>query len=392
MITIEDARRIISEKVVPLAPVKADISEAAGRVLRGIIVADNYYPSADRSMMDGYAVSETDRSERFRVVAEVTPGMNPGKAISGGECVRIFTGAILPPGSSQVIIQEDACREGEWMIPTRRDSPKFVRHRGDEAEPGKVLLCEGIVLGPAELAILAQVGANLPWLSPIPAVTHIATGGELVSPSREPEPGQIRDTNSTLVKAFVTRCGASVSAHARIADDLCETVNFASAHSSNILLISGGASVGEHDFGPRALQELGYEIHFDRVNLRPGKPLTFATRGPDVAFVIPGNPVSHFVCLHLAVRLAIERLIDRRLSWRFVEVMLGGTEMLIAGNRDTFWPAEIHVVNQRFVATPKRWSSSGDTFSLAGTNALIRVIGNSNPGDPVSALLLDLPD
>lgn len=392
MITIEEARRIITEQIAPLPPVAVELSAATGRVLREDIAADGYYPPADRSMMDGYAIIGEDESERFRVVAEITPGKAPTFTLARGECARIFTGGILPRGATQVVMQEEARRDGEWMIATQRSERRFVRSRGEEAKPGDILLKAGLTLRPAELAILAQVGVTQPKVSPRPKVTHIATGEELIAPAEKPAGGQIRDTNSTLIRSLVEQCGAEISSHARLGDDLKENVTFASAHAADLLLISGGASVGDHDFGARTLRELGYTIHFDRVNLRPGKPLTFGTRGEHAAFVIPGNPVSHFVCFHVAVSLAIDCLTVRAPSWSFVNLPLGGAKELRRDARDTLWPAEIMISDNHLVATPKRSCSSGDTFSLAGTNALIRVVADASPGEVLPTLMLSLRD
>jgi molybdopterin molybdotransferase len=155
----------------------------------------------------------------------------------------------------------------------------------------------------------------------------------------------------------------------------------------DLLLISGGASVGDHDHGAETLRQLGYTIHFDRVNLRPGKPLTFATRGDQAAFVIPGNPVSHFVCFHVAIRLALEIMCGLPAAWDFLEMEIEGAGTLRPNPRETFWPAGVAHRAGKPVAVPKSWSSSGDTFSLAGTNALIRISGEAPP----RTLLLDLP-
>src|SRR6478736_1198935 len=156
VITIEEARRIITEQIAPLAPVAVDLSSATGRVLREDISADDYYPSADRSMMDGYAIGADEDAERFRVIAEITPGVAPTFALAPGECARIFTGGILPSGATQVIMQEETRRDGEWMIPTQRSTRRSVRSRGEEAKPGDILLKAGVALEAAELAILAQ--------------------------------------------------------------------------------------------------------------------------------------------------------------------------------------------------------------------------------------------
>lgn len=393
MISIEEARRIIAEKVKPLSAHRTEVDDANQRVLREDILADATYPAADCSMMDGYAFAEDDPAEHFRVVMEVVAGRPERRALRAGECARIFTGAPLPAGATTVLPQEDARREGDLMIPLRRDGRRFVRPRGSEAQAGDVLLRKGTRIGPGERAILAQAGCVQPLVSSVPGVWHVATGDELVDPREQPGAGEIRDSNSALLGAL-TWGWAVIESH-RCCDDLPALVATCNGHGwlrePDMLLISGGASVGERDFGARVLRELGYTIHFDRVNLRPGKPLTFAT-GEDgrLAFVIPGNPVSHFVCYHVAIRLAIDLLSATESSWSFLDVVLGGESPLRSDPRETFWPARVVVQEGKLVALPRRWTSSGDTFSLAGANALLRVTREVAPGECVPTLLLEV--
>jgi molybdopterin molybdotransferase len=288
-------------------------------------------------------------------------------------------------------MEEDTRREGEWMVPLRRGPERFVRPRGSEARAGEQVLAAGQVLRAAELACLAQSGQVRPRVFPRPAVTHIATGDELLDPRQTPQGGQIRDTNSTLIRALVAQHGGVVTAQARLGDRLEEIVAFAEAQPAPLLLISGGASVGEYDFGAEALRRLGYTVHFDRVNLRPGKPLTFATREGQAAFVIPGNPVSHFACFQVAVRLALEVLGGRQPWWSFLHLPVAGGAALRGNARETFWPARVVVRAGALAVVPLAWSSSGDTFSLAGVNALIRIAADCTPGEIMPVLLLDLP-
>jgi len=400
MISVEEARQVIAAKIAPLPPTQAKLAGLANAVLRENVVADAEYPPVDRSMMDGYAIAADDPSEHFQVVMEIAAGAMPERALQRGECARIFTGAALPEGASQVIPQEDADREGTTMKPHQRGGKRFVRMRGAEARAGDVLLREGAALGGAELAILAQVGCMAPLVSPVPQVVHVVTGDELVDPADAPGPGKIRDSNSSLLRGLLAACGVADAASVRSGDDLpklvaaCRSLMEPTQAQGGLLLISGGASVGEYDFGARALRELGFDIHFERMNMRPGKPLIFATRERQAAFVIPGNPVSHFVCFHVAIRLALERLRGAEASWAFIDMELGSTDTLHGNPRETFWPAAVVVHEGRLLALPKRWSSSGDTFALAGTNALIRLGSDCPtvaPGGRVNVLLLDVP-
>ena len=383
-----------------MAPVSMKLAAMADGVLREEIVAAEPYPSEDRSMMDGYAIAAADDAERFEVIMEITAGVLPKEALGRGECARIFTGAALPLGSTQVIPQEDVEREGTTMKPLRRDAKRWVRSRGAEAHAGDVLLCAGAVLSGAELAILAQVGCVKPMASPLPRIAHVVTGDELVDPAEKPKGGKIRDSNSSLIRGLLAALDTPAFTAVRCGDDggklvsACGSLMDPARFQADLLLISGGASVGDYDFGARALRELGFEIHFEQVNLRPGKPLVFGTRGSQAAFVIPGNPVSHFVCFHAAIRLVIERLRAVEPAWAFIDMELGGADPLHGNPRETLCPATVVVRDGRLLALPKQWSSSGDTFALAGTNALVRLAPECaavEPGGRVSVLLLDVP-
>jgi len=385
MISLTEARRIIAESVHPLAPLVVPLPDARGRVLAGEIRADAFYPSGDRATMDGYVLRHDASPGEFPVSGEIQAGAIPPRALEPGEAMRIFTGALIPQNGGRVIPQELAQRNGDRVAFETFPEPRFIRLRGSEAKPGDVILPAGARLGPAELAMLAQVGAVTPLVHGLPVIRHIATGGELVAPDQEPPEGKIRDTNSTLLAALLgiyggcrsSRCGDDPAALAEACSGACD-----------LLLISGGASVGDYDFGAEALRRLGFTIHFDKVNLRPGKPLTFATRGRQLAFVIPGNPVSHFVCFHAAIRLAVELLTGITPAWDFLDLEIDDGEPLKPDSRETLWPARVHPRDGRLLATPLRWSTSGDTFSLAGANAIILVNADSPAAGRAKTLIL----
>ena len=390
MITLSEARQIISERVRARAPAATSLTAARGRVLAEAVLADAFYPSGNRATMDGYVVGADAVAGTFRVMGEIQAGQVPERSLAAGEAMRIFTGALLPDGGGRVVMQELAKRDGGIVTIDPMPEPHCVRAKGSEAKPGDVVLAAGTRLGPAELAILAQVGAVAPRVVRSPTIRHIATGGEIVAPESIPATGQIRDTNSTLLAALFAEMGVEVFESRRGIDDPKVLTELAT-QSADLLVISGGASVGDYDFGAETLRRLGFTIHFDKINLRPGKPLTFATRDDQAAFVVPGNPVSHFVCFHVAIRLAMERLLGLAPSWNLLRLEVRGGEPLRPDPRETYWPARVFSEDGALVVTPKRWSTSGDTFSLAGTNALMR-IGDATPADGrVETLLLDLP-
>jgi molybdopterin molybdotransferase len=215
-----------------------------------------------------------------------------------------------------------------------------------------------------------------------------------VPPDAEPGPGQIRDSNSTLVAALTAEAGGEIVAQRRAGDEfavLMSTLQAAVPESWDALLLSGGASVGDHDLGMKALQALGFDVHFQQLNLRPGKPLIFATRGRQIAFVIPGNPLSHIVCWHVAIRAAFDMLTAGCAEFGLATAALGGTTPLRGHARETWWPARLSWEGDASALVPLKWRSSGDLTGLAGFDALICIPANSpeiQPGGKVSARLI----
>lgn len=393
MISLADARALITETISPLRVTVAPLAAASGRVLRQNVFAKKDVPAFDHAAMDGYAISSDDDSTKFRLVAEIQPGTMSKIKLKRGECTRIFTGAQIPAGASQVLMQENVRIEGNFIVPLERANAKHIRYRGEDARKGDLLLKSGMRLGAGEMALLASLGATRPKISPAVRVAHFATGNELVAPEKKLKPGQIRDSNSTLVAAFVRQYGGEISRQERVADDfnLLLKKSRALKSSFDLLLLSGGASVGAYDFGKKLLALLGFKIHFTTVNLRPGKPLVFATRGKQAAFILPGNPVSHFVTLHVAVRLALEQFSGANVSWPLAKIPLAAKLEAKPGARETFWPARLEISNGELVARPLRWQSSGDVTALAGANALLQLDAGAKPpkvGEPISILML----
>lgn len=399
MLSLSEARALIAQKIHPLPGRPVPLADAAGRILRQNVRAPEDLPAFHRSAMDGYAIAAGDPAEKFRIVAEIQPGAPARRKIAPGQCARIFTGAPIPPGASQVLMQENVRLESDFMIPLFHDAAPHIRRRGEDARKGDLLLSDGSRLAAGDLALLAGLGVARPKVSPLVRVAHLTTGSELVSPSQKPRPGQIRDSNSTLVAAFVQRFGGVINHHERLPDNFSLLLKKARPlqKSCDLLLLSGGASAGDHDFGKKLLAALGFQLHFTAINLRPGKPLVFATRGRQAAFVIPGNPVSHLVTLHAAVRVALDQFTGASLSWPLLPVPLAEPLDAPPPGRDSLLPARLEISRDAptgLVVRPLRWQSSGDVTGLAGVNALLQLNADARlpqVGDPVSVLLLEVP-
>jgi molybdopterin molybdotransferase len=393
MISLIEARALIWDNTPLLSPHPAPLAEVCGRILRDDVHAPDDLPAFDRAAMDGYALNCDDGSARFRIVGEIQPGSTPDFKIEGGECARIYTGARLPEGASQVLMQEDAKVEDNFVVPLQRTRTTHIRYRGEDARSGDLLLTAGTRLGQGELALLASIGITEPMVSPQIRVAHFVTGNEVIAPAQTPLPGQIRDSNSTLVAAFVRQNNGRIVKQERLTDDFDLLLNRARSCDDDydLLLASGGASVGDYDFGEKLLRALGFEIHFEKVDLRPGKPLIFGTRGSQAAFVLPGNPISHFVTLHVEVRLALEKFAGANASWPVVKALLVEGFDCHSSTHDTFWPAHLIAENGELVARALRWKSSGDVTGLAGANALLHLTSemeSPKSGDFVPTLLL----
>jgi molybdopterin molybdotransferase len=238
----------------------------------------------------------------------------------------------------------------------------------------------GARLDAGKLALLATAGCTQPLVSPQLQVVHFTTGDEIVPPEQTPKPGQVRDSNSILMRGLLQKFACDLQ-HAHLpenfeaAKQLVETFNLQPS-TFNLLLVSGGASVGEKDFTRALLESLGFEIVFSQINLRPGRPLIFGVNGSRVAFGLPGNPLSHFVCFHFAVATALARLTGGEPP-KFMRGQLAEKLDDKPCPRETLWPAKWEIGP---VATarlrPLAWANSGNVACLALANALVRVPAN----------------
>ncbi|MCL4180795.1 MAG: molybdenum cofactor biosynthesis protein MoaE [Verrucomicrobia bacterium] len=358
----------------PLKPERVPLADALGRVLRKTARAPEDQPAFDRSSVDGYAVRLVDSTSAFRIVDEIRAGDWKPRALRQGQAVRIATGAAAPSEDLRVVMKEDAEVRGDTLTLLRREAHRNLRFRGEDARLGQELIAAGTVLQPGSLALLASLGCAEPLVTRLPRVLHLATGNELVSPDQKPGRGQIRDSNSTLVRAFLAPRGIAPLQRRVTEDQASVKAELDRARLEfDLLLISGGASVGDHDFTRGLLEEAGFAIHVSKTTARPGKPLIVARRGRTLAFGLPGNPLAHYVCLNLFVSTALDAWAGRPDPGLFHTGTLAADLTGADPARETFWPAEWRLEQGQVALTPLPWRSSGDLTSLAKANALIRV-------------------
>ena len=303
------SKNLVTESV----DISRDPSAALGRFLAEDIVADRNYPPFDRSIRDGFALRASDAAApgaRLRLIGESRAGVAFDGAVCQGECVRILTGAPLPKGANAVLMHEHTRSEGEFVIPQQpvHAGLHFVP-AGAEARIGEVVVARGTRLSYAELAVAAEVGRSRLHVSRRPRVAILSTGDELISLGDKPGPFQIRNSNNISIAAQVALAGGEpiLSGNARDnTDELRAAIE--RGLEADILILSGGVSAGKYDLVEGVLQDLGAELFFDAVAIRPGKPVVFGWCRGRPAFGLPGNPVSTMITFELFVAPAIEAL------------------------------------------------------------------------------------
>jgi molybdopterin molybdotransferase len=307
---IAEARRIVLDAVQPRAPERVALADALGRVLAEDVRATEDMPPFDSSALDGYVLGDTGGGD-LPVVGESRAGAPAQERLHAGQAMRISTGAAVPPGGVAVVgVERAQASDGRVVVPSM-DEGANIRRAGEDVPAGSDVLHAGDDLGPAELGALAALGLGEVLVGAAPRVAILTTGDELVEPGAGPlAPGQIRNSNAYALSGQAQRAGARVVSREIVRDDRSHTIDTIgrALEAADVLVISGGVSVGPHDHVKPALAELGVEQHFWRVALKPGKPTWFGTRGDKVVFGLPGNPVSAIVTFHLFARPALRRM------------------------------------------------------------------------------------
>ena len=388
-LTPAEARDVMRATLPRLPLGSAPLAEGDGRFLIESVVADADQPPFDRSAMDGYAVADDDALHYS--VSDVIPAGSPSaRPLARGTCARVFTGAPVPPNAVRVIKQEDVRIEGDRVTPLRRETAHHLRRRGEDCRSGDLLLPAGTRLDPARLALCAGTGlARLP-VTRRARVALVTTGDELVGPEDVPGPGQIRDVNQILLASAVTRAGASLAACDRLRDgaaDLRSWVDRQTGAGADLLLLSGGASVGDHDHVRSVLTAAGFRLAFTRLALRPGAPFLFASRDGVAACGIPGNPVSHIACLALLVIPLLDHLHGGPGGDPSSPGRMAAEFRADPNPRETWWPA----AGTPGALTLLSWNGSGHLAAFAAATHLVQIPANTPhlpAGEPIRCVPL----
>lgn len=385
MIPVSEAIRIVVERTEPLGVERVPLGSALGRVLAEDVAADTDLPPFDRAQMDGYAVRSVDLVEtpaRLRVVGEAAAGRGWAGRLGAGEAVRIMTGAPVPAGADSVQ-QVELTREsddGAEVFVERATAPgQFYVPRASEVRAGETVLRAGEEVTPARTAVLASFGFAEVAVGRRPRLAVLATGSELVPVEGRPGPDQIRDSNTYSLAAYAALAGAEVVRLPFAGDDpelLREAIDEA-GREADVLVLSGGVSMGRYDFTKDAMRALGAEVFFERVALRPGKPTVFARLPGErqtLLFGLPGNPVSVSVTFNLFARTALRRMQGARDPAPVEERAVLARAARGTAERTSYLPAVLTTDGAgRLAAEPLKWGGSSDFVAFARAEALVIV-------------------
>ena len=317
--TVEDARKTILPFISALNKVPVDTSSALGRVLADAIQAPICLPHWDNASVDGYALRAEDVSQAsintpvsLSLQEEVPAGQTAQKPVEKGTCCRVFTGSPMPPGADAVVMQEDTKVTSDRSVLVMECVRPFeyVRFRGEDIQAGKQVIDKGKRLTPFDLGLMSALGITQCQVYEPPKVGVIVTGSECVEAGQPLPPGKIYESNGLLLQSLLVQAGANPCVFPIVLDELKDTKErmAAAIHECDLLITSGGVSVGEHDHIKPAIKALGGTIHLWRMRMKPGKPMVFAQLCGKPVFGLPGNPVSAAVTFVLMVYPALQKM------------------------------------------------------------------------------------
>lgn len=377
MISFDQAQKIIDETLkgysVPAETIP--VLNSYNRILAEAAVSRLDLPPFDKSLMDGYAIMPDDIHESYRVIEHIPAGKVPTQELQPGTAAKVMTGAPVPKGTGYVVMVEDTDRGNDivhinYSVHGNQDT--YIGKQGSDIRAGQELLAPGFRLNALRIANLVSCGISEVCVRSKIRIGIITTGDEIVDHFEKIAPGKIMDSNGPMLQGLADECGLDVVFRKNIPDN-CNQLT-AAIHEAisqvDILLFSGGVSAGDFDFVPSALINAGFTIHFDRIAIKPGKPLTFATNGNCVAFGLPGNPVSVFTGFHFFVRRALNHLNKTPIEDRSFPLPLQQEFSQKNADRLTFLPAKI---NSAGYAERISYHGSAHLLALSQADGFIQI-------------------
>lgn len=377
MIPISEAISIVARETRLLDAERVALADCVGRILAEDIVADTDLPPFDRSQMDGFALRASDsNSDRpLRIIGESVAGKGFDVTVAAGEAVRIMTGARVPTGADSVQKVEETS-ESDGFVRIRKPATigQNIVGRGREIKLGDVVFRAGHRINDRMIATLASFGYTDVAVAQLPKLSVVATGSEIVDIAIRPGPDQIRNSNSAMLRAFAARIGIEAAVEPLVEDDLTTLTNAVSqmlSDNPDIIVLTGGVSVGDYDFTKPALKAAGVEIFFEKVALKPGKPTVFGRAGKTLVFGLPGNPVSVAVTYFLFVRFAamlMQNAADPELRRGKA---VAGRELRSTPKRDCYLPVSLSTDNSgHLLIDAVRFTGSSNFVAFSAADAI----------------------
>ncbi len=401
MISVEQAIQTITDHIQPLGLERSDILNSLGRVLAEDIYAPYDVPPFDNSAMDGYAVKYSDITNCspenpavLHVTGDIPAGFHAAEPLKKRAAYRIMTGAPIPEGADTVVMQEDTRKEGASVVILKaQTSGSHIRKAGEDIKKGAKLFSSGTKLGPAQIGILASIKKACVSIYQKPRVAILSTGDELVDIDDDLSTGKIVTSNSYSLASLVKQSGA-VPVILGIAkdkkEDLKEKIN--NALHADIIISSGGVSVGDYDFVKEVLADLGVEMKFWKVAMRPGQPLAFGIIAGKPTFGLPGNPVSVMVSFEQFVRPSIRKMTGHKKLFRPIITAIAKEKITTSKGKKYFIRCHVQQQENTWYASSTGMQGSGILMSMAEANGLMiipEMQESVNPGDKVKIQLLD---
>ncbi|MBE0674301.1 MAG: molybdopterin molybdotransferase MoeA, partial [Bacteroidales bacterium] len=320
MITFEDGLAEVLSRSFSTGTERVSFLASGGRVLASDISSDIDMPPFDKTAVDGFACRREDIEMELTILEVINAGKHPEYDITRGTCSKIMTGAPVPAGADFVFMVEDSRElEGGKVLFTGKSRKDNIARTGEDIRLGDTVLERGRMIRPQDVAVMASVGCTLVEVSKMPRVGIISTGSELVEPSSRPGLSQIRNSNAYQLLAQVERAGGTGRYYGIAIDDEAVTLSMLSKalEENDIVLLTGGVSMGDFDFVPAVMEKAGVKIVFDRMAVQPGKPTTFGVHKNTLVFGLPGNPVSSYIQFEILVRPLFMKMMNCK--WRPVE-------------------------------------------------------------------------
>jgi len=397
LIDADDAAALVLERTPVLEAERRTLEESAGRVLAEDLIAPSALPAFPSSAVDGYAVRSSDAGRTLRVIGESAAGRPFAGPVAPGTAARVLTGGVVPEGADCVVMVEDVQVDGEVVtVPSPLRAGTNYHKVGDDVRAGERVLSAGTQLGAAEIGIAAAIGQAMLPVRRRPRVALMSTGDELVEVGKSLGPGQIPDSNRWALLAALREAGAEVTLLGIAPDEPAALRKLVvdALEKADVLVTSGGVSVGTHDLVKPLLESLG-TVHVGRVKLKPGKPFTFATLPQGkLAFGLPGFPVSSLVTFEVFVRPALRKLQGFAQLQRPVLPVRLGYDARPTADRTEYQRVTLRRDGVELVAETTGSQSSSRLLSLAGAHALVRIAPGDvgvKAGTIVEAIILALP-